>query len=162
MKGSFYTAGGRKIDYVGEEMGRVRPSELRSKSDEKLAGSEFGDISLDELFSKLLGAYSGETLPDPARFDPENPTAGQCSITSVIVNDAFGAEIWKVTMPWGGSHHFNKINGEVVDLTSDQFSSKNIPVNYAAGEKVDRTEALSSEVKIRNYNRLKEKVLENL
>lgn len=50
----------------------------------------------------------------------ENPCVGQDAVTALIVNDFCGGKIMRC-MAYNGSHYYNLINGEFVDLTVDQY-----------------------------------------
>ena len=70
--------------------------------------------------------------------DPREPRRGQCSVTSLVVQDLFGGEIAKTKL--GGAWHFyNLINEERVDLTACQFDG---PITYEDRPST-RVEALS-------------------
>jgi len=51
----------------------------------------------------------------------DNPSLGQCAITALVVNDFLGGKIMRC-MCGEVSHYYNIINGEVVDLTKEQFN----------------------------------------
>ena len=50
----------------------------------------------------------------------------------------FGGTIHKIRVDGGGTHYFNKIDGQYVDLTREQFDLYNIPVSYEPNEEMDR------------------------
>ena len=56
----------------------------------------------------------------------ENMTLGQCSITSFLVQDIFGGEVYGVPLGDGTFHCYNVVNNIVFDLTSEQFIDKKI------------------------------------
>lgn len=49
----------------------------------------------------------------------------------MLVNKFFGGKIRKIRVSDGGTHYFNVINGQVFDLTRDQFDLYNLPVDYS-------------------------------
>lgn len=51
----------------------------------------------------------------------DNPSLGQGVITALVVNDFMGGKIMRC-MCGDISHYYNIINGEVVDLTKEQFN----------------------------------------
>ena len=55
------------------------------------------------------------------RWNKNNKCLGMCAITSLIVNDYFNGEICKIYVD-DISHYFNLIEGEIIDLTSNQFN----------------------------------------
>lgn len=73
--------------------------------------------SLQDLAAALDEAWSSGTS---TKWTPENPAKGQCSVTSLVVQELFGGEILKTQVP-GGRHFYNRIGGERVDLTISQF-----------------------------------------
>lgn len=56
----------------------------------------------------------------------ENPAAGQCGVTSLVLQDIFGGDIL-FTRVRGRLHFYNRINEHRFDLTTSQFES---PVEY--------------------------------
>jgi len=47
-----------------------------------------------------------------------NPSAGQCAVTALVVQDYFGGELWYCKH---FKHYWNRINGLEIDLTIHQF-----------------------------------------
>jgi len=58
-----------------------------------------------------------------SKWSVENPAKGQCGVTSLVVQDILGGEIRKTRLDEGW-HFYNVINGERIDFTEEQFSSK--------------------------------------
>lgn len=82
---------------------------------------------MKELKQKLLAAYGPDTAHPSFPFSPDNPTAGQCAITALLVHEIRGYDIYE-TKVGRSRHFFNKTpSGEVVDLTAEQFTGKVIP-----------------------------------
>ncbi len=77
-------------------------------------------MTLKQLQNALLKSYSEETAyPDwQNKWNKRKPTIGQCAITALLVQFYFGGEIYKHNIE---DHYFNFINGEVIDLTKEQF-----------------------------------------
>lgn len=88
----------------------------------------------------------------------ENPSLGQCAVTSLIINDFLGGKIMRC-MCNGMSHYYNLINGEIIDLTVDQFAGE-IP-DYPNGEERTRDYLLSSSDTKNRYLNLLNQVKEN-
>ena len=127
----FKTNIGRPITYYGRENTK---GITRNKANAKIN-------TIDELFECLLKVWCKETAYPSCQkdFDKNNdPTYGQCAITSTLVYDMFGGSIHKIRVDGGGTHYFNKINGAYIDLTSDQFDLYNIPVQYEPNQVVPR------------------------
>ncbi len=89
---------------------------------------------LVELFSQ---SWSAETCEPGLRAEwtEEKPSLGQSDITALILNNCFGGKIMKC-MTSTGSSYYNMINGELVDLTAEQFQGE-IP-DYAHGEEITK------------------------
>lgn len=124
----FTTSSGRPITYHGRKAAKycspIQP-------DGKIQ-------SLDQLFGILLNVWQKDTAYPSCQqeYDHENdPTFGQCAITAVLVHDLFGGSIRKIRTG-GGTHYFNVLNGNTVDLTSDQFTLYGIPLDYSEGTEV--------------------------
>jgi hypothetical protein len=82
-----------------------------------------GCPSLIDLYDRLRGAWSAET---GGKWRPDNPAAGQCSVTALVVQDELGGEILKTDIA-GAWHFYNRIDGRRVDFTMSQFDS---PIGY--------------------------------
>lgn len=74
-------------------------------------------------------------------WDISNPSLGQCAITALIVNDFIGGKIMRC-MCGEVSHYFNIVNGNIIDLTVDQFNGE-IPI-YADSQERSREYILSN------------------
>jgi hypothetical protein len=62
------------------------------------------------------------SLASSTFWTPENPAAGQCGVSALVLNDRFGGEILKT--PIGERWHFyNLIDGRRCDVTREQFDS---------------------------------------
>lgn len=73
-----------------------------------------------------------------AEWVPNDPSYGQCAITATLVHDMFGGTIHKIKVNGGGTHYFNKINGQYIDLTREQFDLYDLPVNYEPNQEISR------------------------
>lgn len=122
-------------------------------------GYEAAPENIRELYEKLLSCWSRETCAPRMRADwsPENPTLGQCSITSFIVQDLLGGEVYGIPLPGGGAHCFNEVDGFRFDLTSEQFGDKNL--DYVNVIKQRREDHFADPDKYARYLLLKEKLL---
>ena len=88
------------------------------------------------------------------KWNSDNPSLGQCAVTALVVNDFLGGKIMRCESETG-SHYYNLINNEVIDLTSGQFNS--LP-DYNTGEERSR-EYLLSNIDTKNRYKL---LLENV
>ena len=75
-------------------------------------------------YKKTLSALKKSwCLESSSIYDKKNPSIGQCSVTAIVLQREFGGIILK-TQTNGVWHYYNKINDEVYDFTSSQFSEK--------------------------------------
>ena len=91
---------------------------------------------LDKFFGVLLRSWVKRANED-YDFD-EDPAHNQCTVTSMVVQDYFGGEILALLMPGGGTHYLNLIDEKVFDLTSDQFTSHGVELDYSGAKVVPR------------------------
>lgn len=79
-------------------------------------------MKIGQLKQLLIQSWNLETCAPGLKdkWNKENPSLGQCAITALIVNDFFGGKIMRC-MTSSGSHYYNLIDNELVDLTVDQF-----------------------------------------
>ena len=90
------------------------------------------------------------------RWSEENITLGQCSITAFLVQDIFGGKVFGIPRPDGSFHCYNDVDGNVFDLTSEQFGGEVLSyehnpeqfreVHFAKQEKRERYEYLKAEL----------------
>ena len=112
-----------------------------------------------DLYEALIHIYSKETCAPRMRgkWSIDNPTVGQCSITSFLAQDIFGGEVYGVKLSDGNYHCFNVIDGYMFDLTSEQFGYKKLDytldykqdrkIHFLKKEKEDRYHLLSNKLK---------------
>lgn len=79
-------------------------------------------MKVGELKQLLTLSWEKETCFPKLRdeWNEENLSLGQGAVTSLIVNDLFGGEIMRCIVSFG-SHYYNLVNNEIIDLTVDQF-----------------------------------------
>lgn len=127
----FFTKTEREIHFYGED-----------NTDIKAINQVFPGInSLNDLFALLLECWCKDTAYPSCQNEYESnndPTYGQCAITATIVYDVFGGSIHKIRVNGGGTHYFNRINNQYIDLTRDQFDLYNIPLSYENNQIVPR------------------------
>ncbi len=94
------------------------------------------------------------------KWNENNKTVGQCSITAFLVQDIFGGEVYGVPLKDGGFHCFNKVGKIIFDLTSEQFG--NDKLDYTLNYPQTREEHFSKLEKKQRYeyivNELKRKI----
>ncbi len=119
---------------------------------------DLGIKNIDDLYEALCYVWCAETCAPRMRKDwtKENMTLGQCSITSFLIQDIFGGEVYGVPLKEGGYHCFNYIDGKDYDLTSAQFGDTKL--TYTHNYPQSREEHFSSEEKYQRYLLLKEKL----
>ena len=107
------------------------------------------------LYDLLDRVWSIETCAPRYRseWSNSNKTLGQCSITSFLVQDIFGGDVYGVLLKDGGFHCFNVIGDVTFDLTSEQFGDEKL--DYVHVTKQTRKEHFTSEEKYHRYLLLK-------
>ena len=112
-------------------------------------------MEMAELKQLLIKSWNFETCSPGLRdkWSKENSSLGQCATTSLIVNDFFGGKIMRC-MASSGSHYYNILDDELVDLTVEQFLGE-IP-HYEKGEERTREYLLGNEDTKNRYLLLKE------
>ena len=113
----------------------------------------------DQLYGALKRAWCAETCAPRMRdgWSPENPTHGQCSVTSFLAQDIFGGRVYGVPLPDGNFHCFNVVGDYAFDLTSEQFRDEKLDytkcpeqfreVHFAKAEKKARYELLKARLR---------------
>jgi hypothetical protein len=114
-----------------------------------------------ELKRVLNQCYARDTaVPNSqSEWNENNRTLGHCAIVSLIVQDFFPSALIKRTLVNEKiSHYFNEIDGEVFDLTAEQFCNISIPYDKA----IDRTRdyLIQNDDTNKRYLLLKERVEE--
>ena len=83
-------------------------------------------FTLTDLEQAIRGAWSLDTAEEDDGWTPENPSRGQCDITTLVVNDLLGGELLSADVYLDGerveAHMWNRLpSGIEVDLTREQF-----------------------------------------
>lgn len=88
----------------------------------------------EDLKERLFAIYCVDTAcPNyRAKWSADNPTCGQCVPTAILVQKLFGGDIYKLE---SADHYYNIIDGEIIDLTKEQFDIEGIKLNYNLGQK---------------------------
>ena len=107
-------------------------------------------MKISELKQLLIKSWNSDTCFPGLRdkWSEENPSLGQCAITALIVNDFFGGKIMRCTAS-SGSHYYNIIDDNIIDLTVEQFLGE-VP-QYEKGEERTREYILSNEDTKKRY-----------
>jgi hypothetical protein len=77
----------------------------------------------DNVQRRLRESWS---LATAGQWTAENPAAGQCNVTALLVHELFGGDLLKTPLP-AGDHFYNRIEGRRYDFTASQFSQ---PITY--------------------------------
>ena len=82
--------------------------------------------TLAQIEEAIRASWSLDTAEEDDGWTPENPSRGQCDVTSLVVHDLFGGDLLAAEVFRDGrrieSHMWNRLpNGMDVDLTRDQF-----------------------------------------
>lgn len=110
-------------------------------------------MTIDTLNFILKESYNKDTthIRYQKCWSQNNPTAGHCAIVSMIVQDYFGGEIYKIKSQ---HHYYNLIDGNIIDLTKDQYNP--VTPNYCEGIKTNRPQGRDC---IRRYQLLYNRIL---
>lgn len=107
-------------------------------------------LALENVWAKDTSHHDSASV-----WSEDNKAAGQCAITSLIVSDIFGGVIAKVKVGEVG-HFFNVIDGQIIDLTEEQFGGQ--AVSYENYEERSRDHILADEDTKRRYELLKNRL----
>ena len=110
------------------------------------------------LYDELLQCWCAETCAPRMRGDwsPENPTLGQCSITSFLVQDLLGGKVYGVPLEDGAYHCYNEVDGMVFDLTSGQCGD--LVLSYENNPEQFREDHFANDDKRQRYELLKSRL----
>jgi len=114
------------------------------------------------LYDLLSEVWSAATCAPRLRgeWSPRNKTLGQCSVTSFLVQDIYGGEVYGVPLVTGGYHCYNVVNGVRFDLTSEQFGGETLV--YDDRYPQSREEHFADREKYARYVLLKEGLLKKI
>lgn len=87
-----------------------------------------------------------------------NIAKGQCFVTAVAVKETFGGEVYELHITEKEIHYYNIIDGEVVDLSSEQFGEDINADFYSAGMPSDLDARMSDPIKKERYSILMNKM----
>lgn len=119
--------------------------------------------TIGDLYNILQRCWSKETAYPSCQKDWVNSdkTYGQCAVTAMVVHDVFGGTIHKIRRPFG-THYFNKINNQYLDLTREQFDLYFIDVDYEPNQIVDRNWCGTNKDTNERYQLLIQKIVEEI
>ena len=105
------------------------------------------------FYNKLKKAWCKESCSPSLHenWPNGNIAKGQCFVTAVAVRERFGGEVYELHITEKEIHYYNVIDGEIVDLSSEQFG---VPVTaefYRAGIPSDVALKMSDPIKRNRY-----------
>jgi hypothetical protein len=123
---------------------------------QKAAAIKKSGYTLCDCYDILSEIWCEKTCAPRMRdkWSKADKTLGQCSITAFLLQDIYGGKVCGVPLDDGNFHCFNVINGEVFDLTSEQFG--NTVLNYENCPEQFREKHFAKEEKKKRYEYLKE------
>ena len=118
--------------------------------------------SPEDLYSAMLDVWCAETCAPRMRSDwsKDNPSLGQCSITSFLVQDIFGGKVYGVPLPDGNFHCYNVVGEDLFDIASEQFGDEKL--NYRDNPEQFREIHFAKEEKRLRYEELRRLLKEYL
>ena len=135
---------------------------------------EYKDISNPrELYDKLSKIWCEYTCAPRMRdkWNRDNITCGQCSITAFLAQDIFGGTVYGVPRSDGNFHCYNVVGDCVFDLTSEQFGDEKLcyegnpvqqrEVHFQKEEKRERYEYLKKQLKESLKNNIRKILITN-
>ena len=83
-------------------------------------------FTLAELEAAIRGAWTLDTADESNDWTPENPSCGQCDVTTLVVHDLLGGDLLSADVFLDGerveAHMWNRLSSGVeIDLTREQF-----------------------------------------
>ena len=120
-----------------------------------------GILTPCDLYKALLNVWCEYSCTPRLRHEwtADNPTLGQCAITSFLAQDIFGGKVFGVPIEAGNFHCYNVVGDCTFDLTSEQFDGESLSysgnleqlreIHFQRAEKKERYEYLCQ--KLREY-----------
>ena len=116
--------------------------------------------NISNLYNIFLDIWDINTCATRLReqYDSIHKSLGQCSISAFLIQDIFGGDVFGVKLDDGNFHCFNKIGDVIFDLTSEQFTIRNIELNYTLEYPQNRENHFKKQEKYERYLLLKQKL----
>ena len=104
-------------------------------------------------YNKLKNAWCRESCSPSLRenWPNGNIAKGQCFVTAIAVRDTFGGEVFELKISEREIHYYNVIDGEIVDLSSEQFGARITSDFYSAGTPSDISLRINDPIKKERY-----------
>ena len=108
-------------------------------------------LTVQAMYDLLKNLWSADTCAPRMRkeWTRQNPTLGQCSVTAFLAQDLFGGQVYGVPLGDGNFHCYNAVDGQVFDLTSEQFGD--IALQYEGNPLQTREAHFEKEEKYQRY-----------
>ena len=109
--------------------------------------------SLLAFYNKVKKAWCKDSCSPSLRenWPNGNVAKGQCFVTAIAVQEAFGGEVYELHITEKEIHYYNIIAGEIVDLSSEQFGDNISAEFYRAGIPTDVALKMSDPIKRERY-----------
>ncbi len=127
------------------------------------------DIS--HITEALRASWSPETSTWGEDLPADNPARGQCAVSSLVVQDFLGGDLFRVRANGDGideKHYYNVLDdGTVIDTTREQYQGKVVsltpaPVDLEGKYVSIREKVLDNEDTRKRYELLRQLVNDNL
>jgi len=113
-------------------------------------------MELYELRQALQQSWGADTVF--GEWDEQHPSAGQCAVTALIIQDYVGGDLLRCSVHDGSSHYWNRLpNGDELDFTEDQFTERCFPLREQPSIR-DRQHVLSGYDTESRYQLLSQRV----
>lgn len=105
------------------------------------------------FYNKIKNAWCKESCSPSLRenWPNGNIVKGQCFVTAIAVWETFGGEVFELKISENEIHYYNVINGEIVDLSSEQFGENITADFYRAGKLSNVALRMSDPIKKDRY-----------
>lgn len=105
------------------------------------------------FYNKIKNAWCKESCSPSLRenWPNGNIAKGQCFVTAIAVWETFGGEVFELKISENEIHYYNVINGEIVDLSSEQFGENITADFYRAGKLSNVALRMSDPIKKDRY-----------
>ncbi len=112
--------------------------------------------SPEDLYKAMLDIWCADTCAPRMRdgWSKNNPSLGQCSVTSFLAQDIFGGRVYGVPLPDGNYHCYNVVGDDLFDIASEQFGDEKL--DYADNPEQFREVHFAKEEKRQRYELLKQ------
>ena len=92
-------------------------------------------VDIQSLTRAVQASWNAETHYVAITFSAENPSRGQCVISSLVVQDYLGGELVRVAAKGVGideKHYYNMLDdGTTIDTTRQQYNGMNVALTLA-------------------------------